>query len=43
MFSTMYDENIKPDDGKALLTKVCISIFNSGIFFRIIQEYVYIH
>ena len=34
MFSTMYDKNIKPDDGKALLTKVCISIFNSGIFFQ---------
>ena len=26
MFSTMYNENMKPDNGKALLTKVCISI-----------------
>ena len=27
MFSTMYTENMNPDDGKALLTKVCTSFY----------------
>ena len=31
MFSTMYNENMKPDNGKALLTKVCISISIQGL------------
>ena len=41
MFSTMYNENMNPDDGKALLTKVCIPLF----YFRIFvcsHSYIYV-
>ena len=36
MFSTMYNENMKPDNGKALLTKVC-----TFFYFRMVQIFIH--